>query len=323
MLSLFGSNVGEEELAAVGDCLRRQWLGIGARTEEFERRIAEKVGAHGFVFLNSGSNSLQMALRLMELPKGSEVVLPTFTWIACANAVRLNELVPVFCDVDPRTCNVRPEDVDAKRTSNTSAIMVVHYGGKPVDMEGMAALGLPILEDAAHAIDSYTRGRHCGTIGDLGIFSFDAVKNLTTCEGGGVVARDPARLEKLPAFQARRRELWDRYNSILRHEDWSADWIVTLEDAAPHEQHSYFCYLIQLEAGSRDALAKFLYDRDVYTSLRFHPLHLNPLYASSDRLPNAERLSEVALNLPLHHRMEIADVERVCELLRDFRRAHV
>jgi dTDP-4-amino-4,6-dideoxygalactose transaminase len=98
MISLFGSNVGAEELAAVKECMEQQWLGIGARTEEFERQIAQMCAAPGFVFLNSGSNSLHLAIRLLDLPEGSEVILPSFTWIACANAVQLNRLQPVFCD---------------------------------------------------------------------------------------------------------------------------------------------------------------------------------------------------------------------------------
>ena len=374
MISLFGSNVGAEELAAVKECMDQQWLGIGAKSEEFEKQIAQMCAAPGFVFLNSGSNSLHLAIRLLDLPEGSEVILPSFTWIACANAVQLNRLKPVFCDVDTRTCNLRPEDVEPRITPRTAAIMAVHYSGKPVDMDGLREFGLPIIEDAAHAIDSYYKGKHCGTLGDVGIFSFDAVKNLTTCEGGGVLAHDPKQLErarklrycgiaksgfqasatkarwweydiseffpkmlntdvnaaiglvqlqKLPRFQARRKELWELYNSILREEEWAASWLRTLADAGPGEQHSYFCYQIQLEHGSRDHLAKFLYDNGIYTSLRFHPLHLNAIYECKHALPNCEHLNRVALNLPLHHRMELTDVEQICDALRAFRAQHI
>src|SRR5476649_2249960 len=155
MISLFGSNVGDEELAAIKDCFDRQWLGIGPKTAEFETQIAAKLGVPSFVLLNSGSNSLHLALALLDLPEGSEVVLPSFTWIACANAVQLNRLAPVFCDVDVATCNMRPEDVERKITSRTSAIMVVHYAGLPAGVEALKRFGLPIVEDAAHAIDSY------------------------------------------------------------------------------------------------------------------------------------------------------------------------
>ena len=196
MISLFGSSVGDEELAAIKDCFERQWLGIGPKTAEFEQQIASKLGVPSFVFLNSGSNSLQLALALLDLPAGSEVIVPSFTWIACANAVQLNRLEPVFCDVDLATCNMRPEDVERKITARTSAIMMVHYAGLPAGVAAMKRFGLPIVEDAAHAIDSHDEGRHCGTMGDAGIFSFDAVKNLTTGEGGGVVAADPDRTKR-------------------------------------------------------------------------------------------------------------------------------
>src|SRR4051794_5056776 len=136
MISLFGSNVGDEELTAIKDCFDRQWLGIGPKTAEFEQLIAEKLGVPSFVLLNSGSNSLQLALALLELREGSEVIVPSFTWIACANAVQLNHLIPVFCDVDVATCNVRPEDVERKITPRTSAIMVVHYAGLPAGVDG-------------------------------------------------------------------------------------------------------------------------------------------------------------------------------------------
>lgn len=191
MINLFGSDVGDDELQELSDCFSRQWLGAGPKTAEFEQKFGEKIGNPNFLFLNSGSNSLQMAVRLLDLPKGSEVILPAYTWIACANAVVINGLKPVFCDVDANTCNVRAEDVEKKIGPNTRAVMVVHYAGKPVDMNPLKDFKLPIIEDAAHAVDSTYKKMHCGNIGDIGIFSFDAVKNLTTGEGGGIVTQSP------------------------------------------------------------------------------------------------------------------------------------
>ena len=369
MISLFGSDVGDEELAAVKDCFDRQWLGIGPKSVEFESQMAAKLGVPSFVFLNSGSNSLHLALALLDLPEGSEVIVPSFTWIACANAVQLNRLRPVFCDVDRTTFNMTAQDVERKITARTSAIMVVHYGGLPAGVEALKAFGLPIVEDAAHAIDSYDDGRHCGTMGDAGIFSFDAVKNMTTGEGGGVVAADPERLtrarrlrycgiaksgfeaaatksrwweydisdsfpkmlntdigaaiglvqlRRLPGFQARRKEIWERYSRTLSTESWATEWLDIPPGPGQRHQHSYFSYCIRLRSGSRDALAKFLYDRGVYTSLRFHPLHLNPIYGSRDALPNCEWLNEHALNIPLHHRLSDAEVDQVLDGLKQF-----
>lgn len=371
MISLFGSYVGKEELEAIADCFERQWMGIGPKTAEFEKKVAQKIGAQDFVFVNSGSNALLLALKLLNLPEGSEVILPSFTWIACANAVMLNRLKPVFCDVDLATCNMRPEDVEKKITKKTSAIMVVHYAGKPVDMDGMKAFGLPIVEDAAHAIDSYYKGKHCGTIADVGIYSFDAVKNLTTAEGGGVVSRDAtlmararklrycgiaksgfeasasknrwweyditdsfpklintdvnaaiglAQLAKLPGFQKRRKDLWANYTSTLTEDKDLNFWLDGMPGPEAHEQHSYFSYCIKLKSGSRDELAKYMYDRGVYTSLRFHPLHMNKIYGADYKLPNSEWLNEHALNIPLHHRLSDADVQKVFDTMRAFRK---
>jgi len=370
MITLFGSYVGEEELRAIQDSMQRQWLGIGPKVAEFEKRMAEKCKAPDFAFVNSGSNALLMSVRLLNLPKNSEVIIPSFTWIACANAVCLEGLKPVFCDVDLKTFNMRAEDVEKKITKKTSAIMVVHYAGKPVNMDAIKNFGLPIIEDAAHAIDSYYKGKHCGTIGDVGIFSFDAVKNLTTGEGGGVVSLDVKKLErakklrycgigksgfqasaskqrwweyeisesfpkmlntdiaasigleqlkKLKNFQSRRKQLWETFTNILTKEDWANSWIEAPAGPEKDEQHSYFTYCIKLKTGSRDQLAKFLYEKGVYTSLRFHPLHLNHFYGCDDVLPNCEKLNEMALNIPFHHRLSNQDVDQIFCALKEFK----
>jgi len=308
-----------------------------------------------------------MAIKLLNLPKGSEVILPSFTWIACANAIVLNELIPVFCDVDPWTCNVTVDHIKAVVGPKTSAVMVVHYGGKPVDIDPIRQLGFPIIEDAAHAIDSFYKGKHCGTLGDTAIFSFDAVKNLTTGEGGGVICQNPdlyqrarklrycgigksgfqasasktrwweyeiseffpkmlntdmaayigtEQLKKLPSFQKHRKAIWDRYNRAFS-EDWGGEITIPAQPES-HEQHSYFTYWIRLPNGRRDALAKYLYDRGIYTSLRFHPLHLNPIYQSKASLPFCEELNETMLNLPLHHRLSDEDVGKVIQGIKDY-----
>jgi dTDP-4-amino-4,6-dideoxygalactose transaminase len=369
MITLFGSNVGREELEQISEVFSKQWLGHGDKAEEFERRIAEKCGVPSFLFLNSGSNSLQMAIRILNLKVGSEVILPSFTWIACANAIMLNGLKPVFCDVDRETFNMRPEDVEQKITKQTSAIMVVHYAGKPVDMDSIRLFGLPIIEDAAHAIDSAYNGKHCGTLGDVGIFSFDAVKNLTTGEGGGIIVQDEermklarvlrycgisksgfqasknearwweyeihdtfpkmlnndiaasiglAQLEKLPTFQARRKDLWERYTNRLKTEEWANNWLKPPPGPENFERHSYFTYLIRLNNGSRDDLAHFLYEKGIYTSLRFHPLHLNPIYKSDECLPNCEWLNEVGLCIPFHHRLADGEVNMIFDALEEY-----
>jgi dTDP-4-amino-4,6-dideoxygalactose transaminase len=196
MIPVFGSSVGKDELREVQACLESQWLGNGARTQTFEGRFADRLGLDNFLFVDSGSNALYMAVELLALPPGSEIIVPTFTWVACAQAVLLAGHRPVFCDVDLETQNVTADTIAAQVTPLTRAVMVVHYAGKPVDMGPVLDLGFPVIEDAAHAVDSRIQDRACGGIGDVGIYSFDPVKNLTTGGGGGVTARNPALLER-------------------------------------------------------------------------------------------------------------------------------
>jgi dTDP-4-amino-4,6-dideoxygalactose transaminase len=365
MINVFGSLVGAEELEEIRTSLEAQWMGIGPKTAAFEKQFAQRLGLGDFALLDSGSNSLYLAMKLLDLPPGSEVIVPSFTWIACAHAVVLAGCKPVFCDVDYETQNVTAADVERALTPNTKAIMVVHYGGLPVHVETLTRFGLPILEDAAHAVDSKRQGKYCGGLADVGIYSFDAVKNLAMGEGGGLTARDPervkrgrqlrycgigksgfeasakkdrwweyaiadffpkmlpsdiaasiglAQLRKLDAMQAVRKRYWETYQRELA----GVSWLLRPVDAPKGDQHSYFTYCIRVPGGKRDQLAKYLYNAGVYTTLRYHPLHLNPIYKSSAKLPACQRLNDEALSIPLHPGLKEADVAKVVEMIKKF-----
>lgn len=368
MISVFGSKVGGAELAAVGECLSRSWMGMGPAVRAFEEQFARRLGLPGLVMVDSGSNALYLAVRLLRelgLPDGSDVIVPSFTWVACASAVRLAGHRPIFADVDPDTQNVSADTVQQVRTPSTRAVMIVHYAGRPADVTAIRELGLLVIEDAAHAVDSACGGDPCGRAGDVGIYSFDAVKNLATPEGGGVTSRHPALLERarelrycgvaksgysaagedgagrwwehdvlhvwpkmlpndvsaaiglaqlrnLDANQARRREIWTRYQRELG----DLAWLKTPVDPGPGQRHSYFTYLVRVLGGQRDRLAKHLLDREIYTTLRYYPLHLSRIYQSDARLPTCELLSEQGLNLPLHPGLSDDDVSSVIEGVR-------
>ncbi len=368
MISVFGSLVGDEEIANVVACMKSQWMGYGKQVDQFEQKYQVKYQLPSFAMVDSGSNALFMAITLLDLPPASEVILPSYTWVSCAQAVILAGHKPVFCDVDLRTMNVRAEDIKARVTEKTGAVMVVHYAGLAVDMEPILALGFPVIEDAAHAVDSTYRGQPCGAIGDVGIFSYDAVKNLTVGEGGGITARDPARiarakvmrycgigksgfdaavssaggkarwweyniqepfikmlptnmaaniglaqLDRIDSLQARRREIWGTY----QREFAQVSELITPPDAPENDRHSYFTYCIRVPR--RDELAHYLLANQIYTTLRYHPLHLNPLYGQMNvRLPNCEQLNEDALSIPIHPRMSNEDVEQVISKIKSF-----
>lgn len=368
MISVFGSDLGDREVEAVAACMRSQWPGFGGLVEQFESALAARLDLPAFAMVDSGSNALFMATKLLDLPPESEVIIPSFTWVSCAQAVLMANHRPVFCDVDLETMNVRREDVEACLSPRTRGVMVVHYAGLPVEMGPILDLGLPVIEDAAHAVDARSQGRACGGIGTVGIFSFDAVKNLTAGEGGGITARDEAlvarakqlrycgigksgfaaatslqgeqhrwweydirepfikmlptnmaaaigqvQLTRLDQLQARRRAIWNTYQSAFA----SIPEVIRPQDAGPGDRHGYFTYCIRVPR--RDELARAMLNEGIYTTLRYHPLHLNPLYGQLDRrLPNVERLNAEALSIPLHPRLTDGEVTKVIGSIKAF-----
>ena len=368
MISVFGSLVGDEEIGNVIACMKSQWMGFGKTVDEFEKRYQEKYQIPAFAMVDSGSNALFMAVKLLNLPPESEIILPSFTWVSCAQAVLLAGHKPVFCDVDPLTMNVTRADIESKITKKTGAIMVVHYAGLPVDLDPIMDLGYPVIEDAAHAVDSTYKGKPCGAIGAVGIFSYDAVKNLTVGEGGGIASPDLdlisrakvlrycgigksgfdsamanagqksrwweyniqepfikmlptnlaaniglAQLERIDALQARRKQIWDRYQATFKE----VPAIIRTQEVQPGDRHSYFTYCIRVPR--RDELAHYLLAEQIYTTLRYHPLHLNPLYGQMNvSLPNTEILNQDALSIPIHPRLTDEEVEKIISRIKYF-----
>jgi aminotransferase len=365
VIGVFGARTGPEEVDALAPSVLDGWMGMGPRVAAFEAAMERHVGAP-MVMVDSGSNALHAAIAALQLPPGSDVVVPALTWVACANAVVLAGHRPVFADVDAATQNVTAEHVERVLTRRTAAVMVVHYAGRPVDVGAVAALGPPVVEDAAHAVDSTLDGRACGTLADVGIYSFDAVKNLATPDGGGVTSGDPeilervrqlrycgigasgfsrsggngarwweqpageifpralpndvsasiglAQLQRLAANQERRRAIWEHYQRELA----GLAWLLTPLDPGPGQRHSWFTYFLRVVDGRRDALARKLLDRGIYTTLRYHPLHLAGRFGAPERpLPNCELLAEQGLNIPLHPSLTDAQVEQVVAAIRD------
>ncbi|RKF15314.1 DegT/DnrJ/EryC1/StrS aminotransferase family protein [Roseovarius spongiae] len=194
MIPVFRPSIDDDEINAVTDAMRSGWIGLGPRTAEFEERFAAFCGVPHAVGLNSGTAALDLAMRLLEIGEGDEVVVPTMTFVSTAHVVALNRATPVFADSDPVTLNIDPNDVARKITPRTRAVIVTHYSGRPVDLNLVAAAapGLPIIEDCAHAAGATFQGAPVGGIGVIGCFSFHAVKNLSSGEGGMLTTRNAA-----------------------------------------------------------------------------------------------------------------------------------
>ncbi len=194
------------EAAYVADCVKSGWISsAGSYLERFERDFAGYCGMPQGVAVANGTVALELAMRALDLPEGSEVILPSFTIISCAQAVVRAGCVPVVVDCDPATWCLDPAAAAAAVTARTRAIMPVHIYGHPVDMDPILELaqrhGLVVVEDAAEAHGAEYRGRKCGGLGDLACFSFYANKIVTTGEGGMVLARDPNLADRLRYFR--------------------------------------------------------------------------------------------------------------------------
>ncbi len=180
--------VGEEEVEEVIDALRSDWLTTGPKTLRFERAFAEYVGAKGALALNSCTAGLHTALVALGIGPGDEVITTTMTFAATVNVIEHVGALPVLVDVEPDTLNIDPVRVEAAITPRTKAIIVVHYAGHPADMDPIEEIarshGITVIEDAAHSIPAWYRGRMVGSGDNPTAFSFYATKNLTTGEGG-------------------------------------------------------------------------------------------------------------------------------------------
>lgn len=209
--------VGEEEVQAVSEVVRSGWLTMGPKTFEFENQFAKYVGAKCAIAVSTGTAALHLALEAAGIHRGDEVILPTTTFTATAEAVTYLGARPVLVDIDSETMNLNPEEIARQVTTKTKAVIPVHLAGQPCEMDEILSLAkkydLRVVEDAAHALPSEYRGTRVGQIGDFTCFSFYATKTLTTGEGGMIttddsIAADRMRLMRLHGIE---RDAWKRY----------------------------------------------------------------------------------------------------------------
>ncbi len=197
--------IDEEDIAAVVEVLRSDWLTTGPKVLIFEKAIADFVGCRHAVAVSSGTAALHAAATAANIGPGDEVILPPLTFVATANAVLYLGGTPVFADIDPATLLIDPAAVEAKITPRTKAILAVDYAGQPCDYQALQELAmrhkLQLLADASHSLGASDQEQACGRLADLTTFSFHPVKPLT-CGEGGMVATDSAEhAERLRRFR--------------------------------------------------------------------------------------------------------------------------
>ena len=343
-------DVGEAELAAIGDVLASGQLTMGPCVAEFERLLAQAVGTPHAVAVSSGTAALHLAVLALGIGPGDEVVVPAYTFPATGNVVALAGARPVLADVDPQTFNLDLAALERALTPRTKAVLAVHLFGRPLDWEGLEAAvpdGVDLVEDAAGALGARHRGRACGSLGALGCFSFHPRKIVTTGEGGAVTTADG---ELAEAVRSLRHHGWspsDRYDDLPRggfndripdvlcalgipqlerldellaqRERIAAGYesllgaVVETPRAAEGDRHGWQAYVLRLDRRD-DALAA-LRAEGIEAQIGTYSLHRLSAYRDQGSFPGADAAFERALALPFHTSLTDAELERVADVV--------
>ena len=209
--------LGDEEIEEVVHCLRSGWLTTGHKVKQFEREFGEFIGAKHALAVNSCTSALHLALEAVGVGPGDEVITTPMTFTATAAVIEHLGARPVFADCTAQTLNIDPAEIQRRLSPRTKAILPVHFAGQACDMDAIAEVargaGVPVIEDAAHAIPTRYKGRMVGTLSDVTCFSFYATKNVTTGEGGMVVTDRDDIMERmrLMHLHGMSRDAWKRY----------------------------------------------------------------------------------------------------------------
>lgn len=364
--------LGEEEIAEVVDTLRSGWIGQGGKTQLFESRFASYIGCKHALALNSCTAGLHLSLLVSGIKPGDEVITTPMTFVATVNSIVHVGAKPVFVDIDPVTLNIDPRLIEEKITDRTKAILPVHFGGLPCEMEHVESIasgyGLAVIQDAAHAIGARYNGKRIGNHGSLTSFSFYANKNITTAEGGMVTTDDDAIAEKINIYRLHglSSDAWQRYRakelitseaifpgfkynmtdlqaSIGLHQLAKVERFLQTREAFAelydeafgeleevslqprpadirHSRHALHLYVLRLKLhklrADRDQFVRAMRAENVGVGVHYSPVHLHPYYRETFRsrqgdFPNAEKISESVMSLPLTPGMSQEDVHDV------------
>ena len=359
---LFHPHVPGKAIEYVNDTLRSRWIGQGPRVDSFEKRFSEKFApSYRSIAVGSGTDALHLAYLLAGLKEGDEVVSPVFTCTATNIPFLYMGVKVVFADVQPHTLNIDPKHVARLVNERTKAIVCVHYGGLPCDMHELQEIAtkwnIPIIEDAAHAVGAKYRGKHIGSLSDFTMFSFQAIKHITTGDGGMLIIGDPDLVEKAKRIRwfgidrsAKQMGIWENDIREVGYKYQMTDISAAMGLAALEEFDETLALRKRLfaayEAGLKGIsgvtfvgggysdrehaawMCTIIAERryDLQKKLREQRIESNQVHYRNDRysvfggrgksFPNMDAVEDKYLVLPLHTKMSVGDVERVCRVIR-------
>ncbi len=348
MIVLSRPLIGPEEMEAVGRVLKSGWLASGPETQAFEAEFARYTGTPHAVALSSGTAALHLGILALGIGPDHEVVVPSFSFVATANAVRLVGATPVFAEVDPRTFCVASDTVSAVLTKKTVAVVCVHLYGQPAPMDELVGLtdskGLALIEDAAQAHGASWAGRQVGTWGVFGAFSFYPTKNMTTGEGGMITTSDESLVRRVRMLRNQGMEQRYRHEIVgmnqrmteiasamgriqLQHlPEWNVNrrknaagydaalaGYVSVPFVAEPALHVYHQYTVAVE--NRPRLVESLESNDVGHGIYYDPpIHLQgPYRDAGDTMPITESLSRQVVSIPVRPDLTQAERDKVVD----------
>jgi dTDP-4-amino-4,6-dideoxygalactose transaminase len=327
MLGFQPPAIGDEEIAAVAETLRSGWLTTGPRAAELERRMAEYLEAEHVLALASGTAALHLAVVALGVGPGDEVITTPITWPATANVIVHSGATPVFVDVREADLNIDPSLVAQAVTERTKAILPVDLAGQPADLDPLLELGIPIVEDAAHAAESRYRGRKIGAVADVTCFSLYATKNIAAGEGGLISTNRADVAQAVRDLRLMRRGDGSRYDiavpgykanlsdvlaaialcqldkveshAEIRRRQFAAydDAVSALAGITPlarddRDVHALHLYVVRVEpeiaGATRDDYQRALAEENIATSIHFLPVHKLTFYR--ERFPDQPAL---------------------------------
>jgi dTDP-4-amino-4,6-dideoxygalactose transaminase len=330
----------DEEKALIKVLHSGKWGGYGAEVQEFEDGLRGMHQIGHAVACSNGTVALEVALRAVGVGCGDEVIVSPFTFIASASSVLLCQGVPVFVDIDPDTLNLTPGAVEAAITPRTKAVVAVHFGGHPAAMDAITAIaakhGVAVVEDCSHALGARWKGTPVGNFGNVGTFSFQQFKLVTSGEGGAVATNDPAIAERVWAYcnQGRRRgAAWYEHYSLgsnyrltalqasvlsaqlLRKQLKSFTGIATGSPSMFVDQHPQYLMTLRYDATAFSGISREVFLAAVEAEgIPLRPVYPYPLYRNP--LFGKEALSKSGgpgwESIPDYHGLYLEESERVC-----------
>lgn len=346
--------IGKEEKEAIDSVLESGWITEASKTKEFEQLISTFVGSKFVHTVSNGTISLFAALKALGVGIGDEVIVPDFTMVASPNSVVMTGAVPVFVDIDRENLCLSLDEVEKEITKNTKVIMPVPINGRAPDMEAFMAIAkkynLAVLEDAAQALGSYYKGKHLGTFGDIGSFSFSTPKVITTGQGGALVTdnkelsdkiiriKDFGRIDrnsqdhdeigynfKFTDIQAalgiaqmgklawrleRKKEMYKLYQEQLRNISRVQFIKTNLSQTSP--------WFIDIIVPDPKSLSSYLKEKNIGTRLFYPAIHTTKPYKGAEEFPNSLWASVHGLWLPSSTFISDSDIILICGFIKEF-----